>query len=82
MKSSTTIIATFVLSLFILCGTGVAQAAGSGSQQKKQVRQQNTVTQQYRYTKQSGTAAQAGTLQRSQQRSQQKLQIRTGQQAE
>lgn len=83
MKSSKTIIATLVLSLFFLGGTAiVAEAAGTQSQQKKQVRQQNIVTQQYRYTKRSGNATQAGTLQRSQQRSQQQLQIRTGQQAE
>ncbi|MHB8791064.1 MAG: hypothetical protein ACYDBT_14440 [Desulfobulbaceae bacterium] len=54
MKSSTTIIATLVLSLIFLSGAGiVAQAAGTGAQLKKQVRQENTV--QNRAMKKSGT---------------------------
>lgn len=59
MKSSKMIIATLVLSLIFLGGSGiVAQAAGSGAQQKKQVRQENTV--QNRSMKKSGTATGTG----------------------
>lgn len=79
MKSSKTIIATLVLSLIFLGGSGIAaQAAGSGTQQKKQVRQENTV--QNRTMKRTGTATQAGTLQRTQKR--QEVKKRTGQQVD
>ena len=77
MKSSTMIVATLVLSLIFLGGTGiVAQAAGSGAQLKKQVRQENTV--QNRYMKKSGTPACTG----SQIQERKRLQTKTGQSAD
>ncbi|MHB8809785.1 MAG: hypothetical protein ACYC9M_07195 [Desulfobulbaceae bacterium] len=73
MKSSTMIVATLALSLIFLGSTGIAaQAAGSGAQLKKQVRQENTV--QNRYMKKTGTAA--ATRSQIQERKQLRKQVR------
>jgi hypothetical protein len=77
MKSSKMIIATLVLSLIFLGGTGiVAQAAGTGGQQKKQVRQENTM--QNRYMKKSSTP----TATRSQIQDRKRLQTKIHQSAD
>lgn len=65
MKRSTTIIAGLVLSLVFL-GVGSITAQAAGTQVKQQTRQESTVRN--RDMKQSGTATQAGTLQRNQHR--------------
>lgn len=77
MKSSTMIVATLALSLIFLGSTGIAaQAAGSGAQLKKQVRQENTV--QNRYMKKSATP----TATRSQIQDRKRLQTKTRQPAD
>ena len=76
MKNRTMIVATLVLSLIFLGGTGIAvQAAGSGAQLKKQVRQENTV--QNRSMKKSATP----TATRTQIQDRKRLQTKTHQPA-
>lgn len=74
MKNSKIMITTLALSFILASGNALnVMAAESGSQQKKQVRQENTV--QNRNMKQAGTATQSGSMERNQTRTQSKKRV-------